>query len=248
MLLVGGDSFAQFPKTEWVMETNSSRPCSQWDGKNIHWCELLSQELNIDCISTGVAGGDSSITSYETIREIYNNKSLTHCIFFITSPWRTAIRNKPSVNEREFKNRMIHYDNRSVLSLREYYSSELKDVINLPGSHYTTLESDCKLEIDLDHLWHRVDRVPEHEFIQKQLNSLTTISTMAKSRGIKLLFASGFPENISSTWVKEELGDLYFQASNIMSQPELRSHYNLEEHKSLLTKFKTEMSKTIWTN
>ena len=112
MLLVGGDSFAQFPKTEWVLERKQNRPCPEWDGKNFHWCELLAEQLNIASESVGIQGGDSATTSYETIRQLHLNENITHCIFFITMPWRVAIREKPSTHERAYKKRMMHYAHR----------------------------------------------------------------------------------------------------------------------------------------
>tara|TARA_B110000503_G_C7136101_1_gene408863 strand:- start:85 stop:831 length:747 start_codon:yes stop_codon:yes gene_type:complete len=242
MLLVGGDSFAQFPKTDWVLETKSSKACTNWDGNILHWCELLAQEKNIDSISVGIAGGDSSITSYETIRQLYNNTSITHCIFFITSPFRTAIRDKSSKSESELKRRFAHYDDRWMLAPAEYYSTVLTDNIFLPGSHYASIDRECGQEIEHNQLWHRIDRIPEHEFIQKQLNSLATISTMAKTRGISIVFCSGFPPGIPQHWVTEELRDQYFDSTGAcgvtMSQPELRSHHNAAEHKFIFEIFK----------
>ena len=240
MLLVGGDSFADFPKTLWHVSTCQSGPCPKWDGENLHWCELLANEMNLASKSVGVAGGDSATTSYETIRQLYINKNITHCIFFITSPWRTVIRAKSSKNEREYKKRMIHYDNRLNLNLTEYYQDPLLDLVKMPGSHYVTI-TNTRGYIDQDHLWHRLDRMPEYEFVQKQLNGLTTISTMAKKRGIKMLFATGFFAGAIGLWVREELGETLFTPSVPMSQSELRSHYNAEEHKSIFKKFKSEV-------
>tara|TARA_B110000046_G_C12901175_1_gene358674 strand:+ start:253 stop:987 length:735 start_codon:yes stop_codon:yes gene_type:complete len=241
MLLVGGDSFAQFPKTEWVMEEKQNRPCSEWDGKNHHWCELLAKQLNIASESVGIQGGDSATTSYETIRQLHLNENITHCIFFITMPWRVAIREKPSTHERAYKKRMMHYDDRSQLNVNQYYQTPLLDIVKVEGSHYSTIDRDCGIPIDKEHLWLRMDRIPEHEFIQKQLNSITTISAMAKKRGIKMLFSSGFRVELVESWVQEELEETFFHANALMSQPELRSHFNADEHKSILEKFRFEV-------
>ena len=235
MLLVGGDSFADFPKTLWHVDTGQSGPCPGWDGKNLHWCELLANEMNLASKSVGIAGGDSATTSYETIRQLYINKNITHCIFFITSPWRTVIRVNRSANEREYKKRIIRYDNRLNLNLTEYYQDPLLDLVDWLSPY------ESRKVIDTDHLWHRLDRMPEYEFVQKQLNGLTTISTMAKKRGIKMLFSTGFPSKAIGLWVQEELGETLFTPGVLMSQSELRSHYNAEEHKSIFKKFKSEV-------
>jgi|SaaInlV_125m_DNA_1040241.scaffolds.fasta_scaffold22177_5 hypothetical protein len=241
MLLVGGDSFSEFPKGHWHVNAGFETPCPDWDGKSLHWCELLANEMNLASKSVGIGAGDSATTSYETIRQLYINKNITHCIFFITNPWRTVIREKSSKNEREYKKRMIHYDNRLKLNLTQYYQNPLLDLINMPGSHYTTIDKNSEMLIDEEHLWCRLDRMPEYEFVQKQLNGLTTISTMAKKRGIKMLFATGFSAPLAGLWVQEELEETLFVPNLAMSQSELRSHYNAQEHKSIFEKFKFEV-------
>ena len=64
MLLVAGDSFAEFPK----------------DVDYSHWAEIIS---NHDAISTGTGGSDIGYTSMIAMEELYQN-NYTHCIFFIT--------------------------------------------------------------------------------------------------------------------------------------------------------------------
>lgn len=79
MLLVGGDSFAEFPK-ETIPNGDVTNSVKEWKGGFLHWAEIIS---NGNAISTGAGGFDLGYTSLTAMEELYQN-NYTHCIFFIT--------------------------------------------------------------------------------------------------------------------------------------------------------------------
>ena len=74
-LLVGGDSFAQFPDHSYGHQ--ESRPYIDWPESNLgtgfrqnllfkHWC----QQLDNDAVSVGIGGSDISTTTFVTLQEL----------------------------------------------------------------------------------------------------------------------------------------------------------------------------------
>lgn len=91
-LLVGGDSFAQFPNGEWYLtkphgpltveypESNKGGPITvTYDYK--HTGQLLDE----NAVSVGMGGGDLSATTFVTLQELEKQQDFTHVLFYITN-------------------------------------------------------------------------------------------------------------------------------------------------------------------
>ena len=132
MLLVAGDSFAEFPKDPMVhhpgVKTKDGYP---------HWAEIIS---NHDAISTGTGGSDIGYTSMIAMEELYQN-NYTHCIFFITDFGRIPL--QPVKDNMAILNKSLT----SLDSPQDFYGSRKRvrpktkipgvdDGIRRPVSHY----------------------------------------------------------------------------------------------------------------
>ena len=94
-LLVGGDSFAEFPKQSYNVDIKKDYIDFPSSGKgegfrqNLnynHWCQILDH----NAVSVGIGGADISITTFVTIQQLMTLE-FTHCIFFVTDFYRDVI-------------------------------------------------------------------------------------------------------------------------------------------------------------
>jgi len=256
-LLIGGDSFAVSPEWEYRLPQQEYHLRDNLTRQSVkHWCEQWADEKKMDNICAGIPGGDNSTNTSILMREMWTNTNITHCVFFVTNPFRTNVRHIPeheevvsaSRKEEMYVERMVDYDDKWIGDLDSYYSvipyhdGEKSD---FPGSHYTSLNTGYYM--DLNHLWHRMDRIPEHDFIQKSLNTFSGLASVADHLGIKLLFTTGFGpgDKCWRDWIKVVLKlPVWDFIPPTKSDPDCFSHHTNAEHASILKYMKEHHSET----
>ena len=77
MLLVAGDSFAEFPK-ETIPNGDVTNSVNELKGGFLHWAEIIS---NGNAISTGAGGFDLGYTSLTAMKNYI--KTITLIVYFL---------------------------------------------------------------------------------------------------------------------------------------------------------------------
>jgi len=181
-LLVGGDSFAQFPNGEWYKSFAESHITDK------HWCQLIDK----NAVSIGYGAGDIYTTSFVTIQRILQDTSFTHCIFFITSVDRDIIqtnsRRHTDIAVRTTHNNFIdnyennfadsgvaktdtEYSNYKFVNFENIFKNEENDIVK--GYFHTSAE---------------------FKNLHTKLSCLSLIKTFCDRNNIKLLFVAPFED------------------------------------------------------
>lgn len=229
-LLVAGDSFAQFPRKNL----------------SVHWCEKWAADANMNSVSSGIQGGAIPVSAHRAMHEIIKNTTITHCIFFISQPFRTTIRlrnqnldlkNKKS--KKQYINRFLDWNDQWTNNTTEkYFEQSSNDRIIHYGTNFATIEKPIEKSIEKTHICERMDAATKEQFLTGALSSLSSLGYICQAREIKLIFTSGFPtDQLWYDWVKNIMKlpvyD-YFSTSNVsMSDINVTSHYTEHEHKQL---------------
>ena len=262
MLLVGGDSFAQFPKQWYQCESDEEilNPVPEFSQSlNFkHWGQLLADQGNMESKSVGIGAGDISTTTAVTMQALERHP-VTHCIFFITTFPRSVVQRHPN---REF----AMYEVGDVLHNTDYnkfYTDEKLFVNNMTRRHEDTsgerllgedwwhndsaIQGPYKVKISN----HLECIVPNSALHDKWCN-LIALANSCEKKNIKLFFVTPFADSISAkTFLLENnynhfdyMPDLYGDwvnfRENIVGRLNfkwLRTHHTEQQHFEIANHF-----------
>lgn len=258
-LLVGGDSFAEFPDHFYdYVETKDylDFPDSE-KGKGFrqdlnfkHWCQILDQ----DAVSVGITGADISVTSFVTIQELMTQK-FTHCIFFVTDFYRDTIEinKKQPIDSTEFAQNTDFdsvYKNRKFIKNIRWSSWEDEEADKTSEKVYKRLRSS---------IWHETDEfIGKHKpgimqylryhadfkYIHDRLSNLMFLKKYCDDNNIGICFVLPFWPRPNARGVIEYIpGEhFYYDFKNEHSEfyKWARTHHSEEEHIELANRFKNQ--------
>lgn len=268
MLLVGGDSFAQFPRFHWYKTspgpdqiTTVSYPASRRgpgftvDYTYPHWCEILDN----NAISVGVGGGDIYTTSFVTTQSILSNPKITHCIFFITSFDRDVIQ----TSKRSFEK--LELDILDTPPMKEVYTSESRYVVDGHVSRNADVASNLRLighhwfcqpeEMrgpDADKILNYLSYTPAFKQIHTKLACLSHLKTICDNNNVKILFTTPMDGETLYKQLEKMLNitcfdfhpaiDNYDEYMETTQYKWLTSHLTKEQHVKVADHFKSKFS------
>lgn len=263
MLLVGGDSFAQFPRFHWYKSmptadqiTTVTHPASPHgpeftvDYTYPHWCEILDD----DAISVGLGGGDIYTTSFITTQAILSNPKITHCIFFITSFDRDVIQ----TTKRSFDK--LRLDTLDTPPMNEVYTQYEVDgqifTRHNPKSNFRLIshhwfgqpedEQGPNADEILNHLYY----TPAFKQTHTKLACLSHLKTICDNNNVNILFISPVSGETMNKQLESLLNitcfdfhpaiDNYEEWRHTNLYKSLRSHISKEQHVKVADHFKTK--------
>lgn len=175
-LLVGGDSFAQFPNGERYQ--GYAIP----NKTDLHWTQLLQK----DAISVGIGAGDLYSTSYVTTQKILQDNSISHCIFFITDVSRDIIQTKENTVDKLVNNL---YKPFSIENCFTDYIDPHVSKHNEPMSKYMFFDGDfSKSEYFIPYFKIHAD----FKHLHTKLSVLSLLKTLCDRKNVKLIFVMPF--------------------------------------------------------
>ena len=268
-LLVGGDSFAEFPKQSYNYV--EKREFIDWpsSGKGSgfrqylnykHWC----QQLDNNAVSVGIGGADISITTFVTIQQLMTNE-YSHCIFFVTEFYRDIIEinKKQSINSAHFAQ---NTDFDTLYKNTEYiknikWSSQADDLADATDEKvYKKIRSSIWYDTDeiigkhkpgvMQYLRYHAD----FKYIHDRLSNLMFLKKCCDDHNINLCLVLPFWPLPSAQGVIDYIpGDsttVHFHYKFKDESSEFfkwaRSHHSEEEHKDIAHRFRREYK--YWLN
>ena len=249
MLLVAGDSFAEFPRSTYHYDRGvQGKDNSLANLNNTHWCELWAASLGVASVSTGIPAGDMLTTVSAAQRHILAHTSVSHCVFYVTNPFRTHL--PATTSRRKVKRYLKLFANRNHLWHTHDYAQQLTsshEPVIYPGTHYHTLEANPQFpaEINWTHVWERMDQTTSVDWLNANLNHLAGLAAVAQSRGVKLMFTSGFAHDLLWTsWVESVLKlPVYQYVSPRYADIHCKSHMIASEHAQVFNTLKSQHPK-----
>ena len=266
MLLVGGDSFAQFPRFHWYKSsptadqiTTVSYPASSRgpeftvDYTYPHWCEILDN----NAISVGVGGGDIYTTSFVTIQALLGNPKITHCIFFITGFDRDVIQTSKRSTDK------LKLDMIDTQPLQEVYTSQSRYVVDGYASrNHNTLsdfrfvgynwfsESEEMQGSNADEILNYLSYTPAFKQIHTKLACLSHLKTICDNNNVKILFITPMDGEIVNKQLEPLLNIICFDFHSAIDNYEewiltnehqwLTSHLSKEQHVKVADHFNSQ--------
>lgn len=257
-LLVGGDSFAQFP-SHWYKctQTDSTQiyPSStRGEGFTVvydypHWAEIVTAKYNGTSKSVGIGAGDISTTVAVTVQELLKGE-YTHCIFSVTHFSRDCVQIAGnSALDKHFR--------ADAITMSEFYNNEIVDEhigrtyhgsnYLLTGAHWfhstDEIKGPAKDKIDL-----YFDCHSDFKYIQDRIANLAYLQLICDQRNIKLVFSCPFyGANFAESGADVFEADI-FTFNDVVDQDQACttefykwaiSHYNKEQHTAIAKKFNT---------
>jgi hypothetical protein len=239
-ILVGGDSYAEFPYWEYVQHYHEWRVRKDWQDGHRHWIERWAEMNNSSVASCGMPGFDTISSSMELLNRIWRAKRApTHVIYYTTTFHRTIqtppreLKGEPS--PRQYLKRMVQLERDSKLSFEEYMRKPF-EMGHSPGTAYNTLDEETMPDIDWNHVWNRMDRVTQKEFYFKQISCLSMLDGACRARGAQLIVTSGFGVHyLWHDWARSTGIPVINCTQNVpMNNPKLPSHFSAQEHRQQL--------------
>lgn len=258
-LLVGGDSFAQFPShwykcvnNELVWEYPSS---SRGEGFSVtydfkHWAELLADQYNGSATSIGIGAGDISTTTFVTIQELLKN-NYTHCMLFVTHFSRDCLDTKyvPAIDK------VISADSRPIDDL--YSSTDIIDCnigrAHDPLSNYRLTSCSWFNDTDeikgsfRDEIDHYLKHHADFKYIHDRVSNVALLKSVCQQQGIKLLLNFPFGNNHNAKYGLPTMLDLPgFSFAEIVNQDAwsktemykwMLTHYTEQQHEEIYNHF-----------
>jgi len=254
MLLVGGDSFAQFPKSCYLEKDNQIEHGDPGLYPDYHWCQSLYAEAK----SVGMGSADISSTTFITISEIIKSKNAyTHCVFFITHPVRTILNKEP-----QQENETAHGLSALVPTMEERYHSPEHTIPYGTASSYAVSDSNAMF-MQASHAteeWQTNTIKSTHVpmAIHNKISNLLALKYVCDSNNIKLLFVAPFgPDPVNESINKFYKLDVFDYMTPIFGSFEQyvennnkqishhRTHHTTSEHDSILTEFNKQFPEWI---
>ena len=236
-LLVAGDSFAQFPQKEYNPVHPDRLPQETWPG--LHWCELWANSAGMHSRTSGMGGSDIHTNTHHAMHVIVKDPSVSHCVYFVSVPFRTALLLQQPRRKRakRYLRKFAGWDDEWANSSTQGYFERAPDDVLFHGSHYATLSQGVPYlypEIDQIHVWERMDLTAREQWLTSALASISALGYLCESRGIKLLFTSGFAaDHLWKDWVENTMSKPTWSFSQTCSDDCVRSHYTQQEHVSI---------------
>lgn len=222
-LLVGGDSFAQFPNGEWYKSSRDNR------SKDLHWAQILQK----DAISVGQGAGDLYTTSFVTTQKILQDDDITHCIFFVTNPARDIIQIKGNDVIKLADN--LHQAFSIEYYLTDYIDKHISKNKELL-SNYMFFDGDFskskyfipyfKIHADFKHL-------------HTKLSVLSLLKTLCDRKNVKLIFVAPFDILEVQNNITYFTGVSVFNLLEIF--PNLQEWMNSKEALNTISHFSSDM-------
>ena len=264
-LLVGGDSFAEFPKQSYdteITEDFKDYPDSP-KGKGFrqdlnynHWCQLLDH----DAVSVGIGGADISITTLVTIQQLMTLE-FTHCIFFVTDFYRDVIEinKKQPIESAEFAQQTDFdtiYKNKKYIENIDWSSFKDDEADNTNEKVYKKLRSAIWHEPEdftgkhrpgiMQYLRYHAD----FKYIHDRLSNLMFLKKYCDDNYINLCFVLPFWPLESAQGVIDYISTEHFHYKFKNTDTEFfkwaRTHHTEQEHIDIARQFRKEYS--YWLN
>lgn len=255
MLLVGGDSFAQFPR-EWykcIDEDTVLNPVPEFSQSLLfkHWCQILADQGNMESKSVGIGAGDISTTTAVTMQELEKHP-VTHCIFFITTFPRSVIQRHPNRNFAKYDAGEVLYN----ANYNNFYTDRDLFVNDLTRRHEDTpgqrlLGENWWLDTPeiqgpyREQISNHLDCKEPISTLHDKWSNLTALAYSCEKKNIKLYYVTPFSDSISAKsflfennlnhfdYMPDLYGDWVNFKKNIVGHTNfkwLRTHHTEEQH------------------
>jgi hypothetical protein len=222
-LLVGGDSFAQFPNGQWYQSSAESHITDK------HWCQLIDKNT----VSVGYGAGDLYTTSFVTTQKILQDDDITHCIFFITNASRDIIQTKGNDAIKLADN--LHETFSIEYYLTDYIDSHIsknKDSL----SNYMFFDGDfLKSKYFIPYFTAHAD----FKHIHTKLSVLSLLKTLCDRKDVKLIFVAPFDVLEVQNNITYFTGVSVFNLLEIF--PNLQEWISSEEALNTISHFSSDM-------
>ena len=256
-LLVGGDSFAEFPRGTTDPRTlargSHDDPVRVWDGETRHWCEQWAASVGANSHSVGWGGADNTAAVNMVTRELMGATTYTHCVYFLTDPNRTYKRNTSHLTKGD-----RHFDKRDYVSRRwqvgfnwdhtewstaiEYPEDEMPVCIGNTAASLRFNSVHNKKSAPWEWIKYSMNLTPTPQPLQNTVAQIALLNSQCAARGIKFMVTSGFSwPRAFETWRDSECYPQFakfdFQDQvrvNPKTGWQLRSHYTHSEHTQIL--------------
>ena len=246
MLLVGGDSFAQFPFDSYG---NNGDYEHENDVPDYHWC----QALNPDSYSVGIGSADISASTFVTISAL-SKQSYSHCVFFITTPTREIL-----FKEQHTIDSYVHCltDPNASLSMKERYRHPQHSIPYNTSSSYVDSNSNSvflqvggEFEANEYHT-HAIESKHAPMAMHNKVSNLLALKHYCDSNNTKLMFVAPFgPDPINKAISKFYKLDVFYYMTDVFGGFDnyiekngskvmnLMTHHTTKEHDEILNAFK----------
>lgn len=266
-LLVGGDSFAQFP--DHSFQCIETRPYIDYPESNLgkgfrqnllfkHWC----QHLDEDAVSVGIGGADISTTSFVTLQELMSG-NYTHCIFFVTNFYRDIVEiNKADpmdsprfADHTEFD---TLYKDKDYIKHMHWTSENEDDADDMSEKVYRKIRTSVWFDTDEIIGKHKqgfqtyLKYYADFKYIHNRLSNLMFLKKYCDDNGINLCFVYPFyPDPSSRNTMKYISGEHFhypIKQTTITSEffKWAVTHHTEDEHLLIAHRFKRRYS--YWLN
>ena len=257
-LLVGGDSFAQFPSGYYH---NPSPPITaeypssgRGEGFSVtydylHWTELIAEQNNGTAKSIGLGAGAMSSTVAITVQELINN-SYSHCVFSVTQFARDCVQ----LAEHSPLDATLAADS---MPLDHFYDREIidKDAGRDPDSGSSVMFTGAwwyhSTEDVRGSQQHTIDSYFRHKpaftYIHNNIANLAYLQMICDQQNISLVLSCPFYDTNVPTSIHKILPNIkLFTFDDVVDQSNwsmteqykwLRSHYNKQQHIAIAEKF-----------
>lgn len=210
MLLVAGDSFAQFPYFTWYGSSPTEDQVaevtypetSKGSGFTVdysypHWCQIIDP----DAISVGYGGADIYTTTFVATQEIISNQDISHCIFFITGFDRDVVQ----TSERSIDK--LNLDLLERPSIENFYNKKGKYAVDchahrehdemsdyrLIGNYWFCQPEELRAPME-DSIIKYYARTPVFKSMHTKLACLSHLKSICDVNNVKILFVTPMDE------------------------------------------------------
>jgi hypothetical protein len=248
MLLVGGDSFAQFPNGGYGYRDDEIHDVELPD---YHWC----QSIDADAKSVGLGSADISASTFLTISQL-SKGDYSHCIFFITSPTREIL-NKDLQTIDSYIDCVT--DKNDSLSLENRFRDPRHTIPHNTGSSYIETNSNAIFfqaggEFNgKEYHKNAIETTHGPMAIHNKVSNLLALKHYCDSNKIKLMLVAPFgPDAVNVAISKFYKLDVFYYmkwvfgsfedyiAENGLQVMNLRTHHTTKEHDRIFNAFNVQ--------
>lgn len=255
-LLVGGDSFAEFPRSttdpRTLGEGLHDDPIRTWDGHTLHWCEQWAHSRGAHAHSVGWGGADNTAAVNMVTREIMASTPYTHCVYFLTDPNRTLKRDTAHLvkgdghwDKRDYVRRRWsvghNWDHEEWSKSIEYAEGEMPLCVGNTAASLQFNGVHTKRSAPWNWIKYSMNLTPTPVPIQNTVAQIALLNSQCAARGIRLLVTSGFSwPRAFETWRTSECYPRFESFDFSKKVPvedkgwRLRSHYQHHQHAQIL--------------
>jgi hypothetical protein len=257
-LLVGGDSFAQFPSGYYLNSTppiieeypaSAKGPGFSATYDYLHWSQVIAEQNNGTAKSIGLGGGDINSTVAITVQELLR-ESYSHCVFSVTQLARDCVQlAEHSPIDACIEADSMPFDsfyNREIIDAAASRNSKSGSSIMFTGLWWHHSEDDIK-----GSQRHTIDSYFRHKpaftYIHNGIANLAYLQMLCDQQNVSLVFSCPFYNKNVPTTISKILPNLkLFTFDDVVDQDNwattehykwLRSHYTEDQHLAIAEKF-----------